>query len=514
MTSDLGDIFTANPFPVGEPGPQLLGPNAWVFKDVKDDSFPDPGTRSCLPVATPVRVPVRLRPERLHRHDDRRAELQPRASLHVERKVAKSWKAQLAHNAVQVFFFMNQFHDHLAASPIGFNDAAGNFEYGGTGGNDLVLGNASDGANTDHGLPDLNHIDNANMSTPPDGDPPTMQMYLFRKVPAFGLGGIPSANGGDDAEVVYHEYTHGLSNRLVVYPDGNSGLDNQQAGSMGEAWSDWYAEDFLNQQGYKPDTGAVGDVVMGELTFNSLLRTQPLDCPAARWTPPARAASTPAPVATPTATSARSSTRQRFPEVHSDGEIWSETLWDTARRWPNTTARRLVTRGMELSPPSPSFLDMRNAIIQADVVENAGANGDTMWQIFADRGMGYFASSVDGGDLQPVEDFSLPPDCSADPCHEVSGTVTDKVTGDPLEGATVGFSGLRSGFGFDLSAQTASRRHLHDRRRARSRRLRGVRVHGRRLRDEDPAGRRSWRATSRSTRRCSATGPPCRPVPR
>ena len=34
--------------------------------------------------------------------------------------------------------------------------------------------------------------------------------------------------------------------------------------------------------------------------------------------------------------------------------------------------------------------------------------------------------------------------------------MTDKVTGDPLEGATVGFSGLMSGFGFDLSAQTAS----------------------------------------------------------
>ena len=171
----------------------------------------------------------------------------------------------------------------------------------------MVLGNASDGANTDHGLPDLNHIDNANMSTPPDGMAPTMQMYLFGKVPAFGLAGIPSANGGDDAEVVYHEYTHGLSNRLVIYPDGNSGLDNQQAGSMGEAWSDWYAEDFLNQQGYKPDTGAVGDVVMGELTFNSLLRTQPRRLPRRHdATPRAPAASTPDPAATPTATSARS----------------------------------------------------------------------------------------------------------------------------------------------------------------------------------------------------------------
>ena len=278
-------------------------------------------------------------------------------------------------------------------------------------------------------------------------------------MPAFGLAGIPSANGGDDAEVVYHEYTHGLSNRLVIYPDGNSGLDNQQAGSMGEAWSDWYAEDFLNQQGYKPDTGAVGDVVMGELTFNSLLRTQPVDCPVGTVDPVCPGGFDTGPggytygdfgnIATFDGVSGA-------PEVHSDGEIWLETLWDIRQAMPNTTARRLVTRGMELSPPSPSFLDMRNAIIQADVVDNAGANGDLLWQVFADRGMGYFASSVGGGDLHPVEDFSVPPECGVDPCHEISGTVTDKVTGDPLEGATVGFSGLMSGFGFDLSAQTAS----------------------------------------------------------
>ncbi len=75
-----------------------------------------------------------------------------------------------------------------------------------------------DGANSGNGLPDKNHFDNANMSTPPDGKSPTMQMYLFRAAPGTPL--LPSANGGDDAEVVYHEYTHGLSGRLVLYPDG------------------------------------------------------------------------------------------------------------------------------------------------------------------------------------------------------------------------------------------------------------------------------------------------------
>ncbi len=58
-----------------------------------------------------------------------------------------------------------------------------------------------------------------------------------------------AGNCGDEADVVYHEYTHGLSNRLVVDANGNSTLGNIQAGSMGEAWSDWYAMDFLVNQG-------------------------------------------------------------------------------------------------------------------------------------------------------------------------------------------------------------------------------------------------------------------------
>ena len=155
-----------------------------------------------------------------------------------------------------------------------------------------------------------------------------MQMYLFRKLNRFGLPTIPSTNGGDDAEVVYHEYGHGLSNRLVIYPDGNSGLDNQQAGSMGEAWSDWYAVDFLNQGGYKPDDAITnGDLVMGELTFTGLLRTQPVDCARAmarRWRCPGGVE-----------TGRRRLHVRRLGqdpwdsrEVHADGEIWLETLWD------------------------------------------------------------------------------------------------------------------------------------------------------------------------------------------
>ena len=307
------------------------------------------------------------------------------------------------------------------------------------------------------GFPDLGHVDNANMSTPPDGNPPTMQMYLFEKFRRFGLGGIPSANGGDDAEVVYHEYTHGLSNRLVLYPDGNSGLDAQQSGAMGEAWSDWYAEDLLNKEGYKPDTGTVGDVVMGELTFAGLLRSQPVDCPVGTTSPNCPGT----PGAGPGGyTYGDFGAVDEGPEVHADGEIWLETLWDIRQALPDQLVRGLVTRGMELSPPSPSFLDMRNAIIQADIVNNGGANVDDLWQLFANRGMGYFASTLSGGDVTPVEDFSLPPVCGPDPCSTITGTVTDRLTGEPLQGANVGIGGLNTavetGFDMGLSDRTGA----------------------------------------------------------
>ena len=83
------------------------------------------------------------------------------------------------------------------------------------------------------------------MNTPPDGQSPRMQMYLFAGA------SVPSVNGGDEASIVYHEYTHGLSNRLVTDGSGVGALNTAQAGAMGEAWSDWYALDFLVSRGLR-----------------------------------------------------------------------------------------------------------------------------------------------------------------------------------------------------------------------------------------------------------------------
>jgi extracellular elastinolytic metalloproteinase len=342
-------------------------------------------------------------------------------------------------------YFLGTWHDHLKAAPIGFTRSAGNFE---AVDDDAVQAQSDDGANTADGLPDINHVDNANMNTPPDGIPPIMQMYLFLPDELFIAG-----NSGDESDVVYHEYTHGLSNRLVIDASGNSTLGDVQAGSMGEAWSDWYALDYLVDKGLEKDTATVGDVRVGKyVTGGDTIRTEPLDC-----TVGASATACPG---TPGAGTG-GYTYGDFgrvagrPEVHADGEIWAQTLWDLRKAIGSKKAESLVTRAMELSPSNPSFLDERNSILAADRVVNGGKLQKTIWKVFAKRGMGYFAAAVDGDDAQPVEDFSMPPAANT-PRGALTGKVTDQDTGTAVGGLTVGFGGHASGFAGDYVAVTGA----------------------------------------------------------
>jgi extracellular elastinolytic metalloproteinase len=323
-----------------------------------------------------------------------------------------------------------------------------------------VLGEALDGAATllfsngsSTGLPDPNHTDNANMGTPPDGLSPRMQMFLWHDPftdLALGIGTDPflPADGSNEANIVYHEYTHGLSNRLVVDAAGNSTLGNIQAGSMGEAWSDWYAFDYLVKQGLVTDTAADGDIRLGVYVAKNqdLIRTQPMDCSVGSTSPACHGTAGAGPGGYTYGDFGKIIGR---PEVHADGEIWASTLWDLRGALGSPTTEGLVTRAMELSPNNPSFLDMRNSILQADQVASGGANRDTIWAVFAKRGMGYFAAATDGDDAQPVENFALPPGPKAKTA-KLKGTVVDSATGQPIGGAVVAFGGHASGFPGDF----------------------------------------------------------------
>ena len=259
--------------------------------------------------------------------------------------VAGSWATNIKQNAAQVFYYVNKFHDHLAAAPIGFTPAAGNFE-----GVDKVQAQVDDGAATG---PDGNHINNESMTTGPDGSPPRMQLSLFA---GFGLG--PDANGGDDASVVYHEYTHGLSHRLVSLANGIPALNGIQASAMGEAWSDWYALDYLINLGFDADViSTIGDVNFGIFMAGGdprTFRSEPMDCPVSPLVNPAPDGSCDGGL-TPHYggyTYADYGKVAGHVEVHADGEIWAQTLWRLGRRSVPPSRRRCSRAGWSSRRPT------------------------------------------------------------------------------------------------------------------------------------------------------------------
>ena len=219
-----------------------------------------------------------------------------------------------------------------------------------------MLAQVDDGANLAGGLPDCaNHSNNANMAVLPDGTPARMQMYLFRE-DCPNSAGVRDVNGADDAHIVYHEYTHGLSNRLVTDAAGFGALDGAQSGSMGEAWSDFYAEDYLAAAGFQTDTPAPGEI-RSSTYVNAPIRTQAFDC-AVGSGPPACPGS---PGAGPGGyTYGDFGKIIGFPEVHADGEIWVEALWDlrqVADRRARAARRRL---------PRSRARDRRDAPVAAE----------------------------------------------------------------------------------------------------------------------------------------------------
>src|SRR6478752_4206382 len=126
-----------------------------------------------------------------------------------------------------------------------------------------------------------------------------------------------------DPSVILHEYTHGLSNRLVVDAQGNATLNSIQAGAMGEAWSDYYAMDYLVTKGLQPDQARDGDVFEAEywLAGNGGLRTEAIDCPVVTN---AAGCTQPSTGQTGGYTYGDFPTIGGAPEVHSSGEVWAQ----------------------------------------------------------------------------------------------------------------------------------------------------------------------------------------------
>ncbi len=314
----------------------------------------------------------------------------------------------------QLFFINNWFHDEMYL--LGFTEAARNFQHDNFGrggvGNDRVSAEAQD----------CSGVNNANFSTPADGSRGRMQMYIW-------TAPTPDFDGDLDADIVIHEYVHGLSNRL----HGNSsGLSTNMARGMGEGWSDFYAHAMLSDPSdpingiytiagyskYNPaagfnnyyygirrfpkavmsSTGGLNNRPHNPLTFADIDSTQANTNDGAF---PAAFGATP-------------------DQTHAAGEVWSSALWEVRAKyitrlgWEVGNRRILqhVTDGMKLAPLGPTFLQERDAIIAAALAGGSAEDVEDLWSGFAIRGLGFSASiqtaGTGSGTARVTEAFDLP----------------------------------------------------------------------------------------------------------
>jgi hypothetical protein len=298
---------------------------------------------------------------------------------------------------LNIFYFCNYMHDFLYI--LGFDEAAGNFQkvsfaHMGVAG-DPVRARAHSGAVRG----------TANMSTAADGTPPLMNMGLVER---------SNRHTALDADVVFHEFTHGLTNRLVGGTRQGHTLDAPQSQGMGEGWSDFFAltiQNFFRARNGQNERVVTGDWVVHNQTG---IRSNPYDDHYPF-------------------TYGNVSTFPRFdpetgfpdpnglPDEHQTGEIWCAALMMMVRRIRAALGDvdgyrlgwQLVVDGLKLSPANPTFLDARDAILLAldqmldrrriqQAVHNAARQAALA--AFGRFGMGPNASSIDAGVDGIVED--------------------------------------------------------------------------------------------------------------
>jgi extracellular elastinolytic metalloproteinase len=290
---------------------------------------------------------------------------------------------------LNIFFFNNFMHDYTYL--LGFREADGNFQAdnlgrGGTPG-DAVDARAHSGR--------VNGT--ANMATPPDGSSPVMNM---------GLVTSSNRHTAMDASVVFHEYMHGVTNRLVGGRMNASALEAPQSVGMGEGWSDYIACTILG-------TTTVGGWVVDDARG---IRNFPYD---GAFPDHFGKLGTGLYAADPSS---------GFPQdEHNVGEIWCAALLEMNRRLDADLGApggrhlsiQLVVDALKLSPALPSFLDMRDAILRA--VDNKRAAGQldadrhararhAILATFARFGMGPAARCNAATLAGIVADFTQPPD--------------------------------------------------------------------------------------------------------
>ncbi len=288
-----------------------------------------------------------------------------------------------------LFYLVNLAHDYFYG--LGFDEAHGNFQANnfGRGGSqsDPLYAYTQLGAGSPGSTPYASS--NAWMSTPADGSIPLMGMYVWGPYP-----GSYYADSSLDAEVVLHEFSHGVTGRL------GTGFSGAQGGAINEGNSDLLALNYLVGAG-APIDGSYPAAGYSGQDFAKGLRNYPYSTQLA---------------VNPLTYAALGHVTSDGPEVHRDGEIWAETLWEVRAAligrhgYAEGRARtaQLLVDALQLAPDFPSMIAMRDALLAAERNRYAGTDQDVMWQAFAKRGMGFLAAGGSALSIHALSDGGTP----------------------------------------------------------------------------------------------------------
>lgn len=217
----------------------------------------------------------------------------------------------------------------------------------------------------------------------------------------------PNQLDGDlDNGIIAHEFGHGISIRMTCGAN-TAGLGNAE--QMGEGWSDFFGLVVSAKE------GDVGEMRRGVGTY---VQRQPNDGRGIRRYP----YSTDVNISPLTYGDVAGNTG-----VHAVGEVWCNMIWDLY--WAmvdeygfdpdiydgdggNNRAVKLVFEGMAIQPCSPGFVDGRDAILAADEALYGGENQCLIWDVFARRGVGFYADQGSANSAtDQIEDFEPRPTC-------------------------------------------------------------------------------------------------------
>jgi hypothetical protein len=188
----------------------------------------------------------------------------------------------------------------------------------------------------------------------------------------------PVALDGDlDTDVIFHEYGHGLTWRMIGHMSGTL------SGAIGEGASDVLAF-LINGDDVIGEYASPGGIRRAAYSGYSALRTY------SDWI---------------------------ADEVHADGEIYAAAMWRTLElfRADGMTDSDLLATfvdGMNFTPESPAPEDMRDGMLASAAI-HAPDQVCLIWNGFAELGIGLGASGKQGDDFKITESFVVPEECAA-----------------------------------------------------------------------------------------------------